>query len=341
MLILRYRCNLPAYAKSYIGEQQSVRRGAISLQKYFTNEEKKVSKVALMLIFLGILSLTILTTPMAKAQGPSITVSPTQGQANTPVTVTLSGFSLGNTININIGGNSLTSIAFTDDPVSGTFYVPKGMASGTYTITGSDSIQESASTQFTVNGPSTTTAPTSAPTGTSGGSSTTTTSPPGYHYPTTPPVTTSNSGGLSPLLIGLVAVAIAFAAFMAVLYTRRGGGRQRPSYREESRYEPRPSAPSETSPPPASSYQSYQSTTMSAPSTGMSYSAQRASQRGTYSAQRMNRPSTSYTPTRSYQPSYQSQVNRQEAAYTKVCPHCERPVRDNTNICPNCSKRLR
>ena len=311
------------------------------MQKYFINAEKKVSKATLMLIFLSILTLAVLVIPIAKAQESqqTVTVTPTSGPSGTAITVTISGFSLGDTVNINLGANGIGSIAQdTNGSESQLFYVPAGMYPDAYTLIAQDTSNElaSASTTFTITAPNATAAPTETPTGT-GTSSTSPTSPPVY-YPTNTPVTVSSGVGLSPILIGVVVVAIAFSVFMAVLYSRRGD-KQRPSYREESRYEPRPSTPYEKSPPPSAPYQS---PAMSAPSTRMPYSTQRAtSQQATYASTRINRPPTSYTPTRTYQSSYQPSVNRSQATYTKVCPHCKRPVRDDMNICPYCSRRLR
>ena len=164
---------------------------------------------------------------------------------------------------------------------------------GTYnvTATGSGGV---ATTTFTI-----TEAPTSAPTETPIGT------PVGLS-PTNSPVTVS-AGFWSPLTIAIISVVIALAVFMTAVYLKRG--RQKPlSYREDSRYEPRPSAPQKTP----------------------------------YAASRTNQPATN-SPHQPYQPSKinQSATNIPQPAFTIVCKHCKRTVRDDLNVCPYCSKRLK
>jgi len=260
------------------------------MQKYFIDREKRFIKVSVALLFLSVLMLAIIIMPVTKAQGLSITIVPSQGPAGEMVSAYIHGFPGDSSVSITFGptswGSPMTDYGGNiDDLVT----VPS-VSPGTYTVTatGSGGV---AKTTFTVTGSSSTPTPTSAPIELS---------------PTNTPVTVS-AGFWSPLTIAVTSAVIAFAVFMTLVYVKRG--RQKPlSYREDSRYEPRPSAPPKTP----------------------------------YAASRTNQPATnsSHQP---YQPSKINQpaTNIQQPPFTRVCRHCKRTVRDDLNICPYCSKRLK
>ena len=256
--------------------------------------EKRFSKATVVLLFLSVLMLAVIIMPVTKAQDLSITIVPSQGPAGEMVSaVRYMGSLEHSSVSITFGttswGSPMTDYGGNiDDLVT----VPS-VSPGTYTVTatGSGGV---AKTTFTV-----TEAPSPAPTETSAGT------PIGL-TPTNSPVTVS-AGFWSPLTIAITSAVIAFAVFMTAVYVKRG--KQKPlSYREDSRYEPRPSTPPKTP----------------------------------YAASRTNQPATnsSHQP---YQPSKINQpaTNIQQPPFTRVCRHCKRTVRDDLNICPYCSKRLK
>ncbi|MGA3290949.1 MAG: zinc ribbon domain-containing protein [Candidatus Bathyarchaeia archaeon] len=315
------------------------------MQKGFIDIEKSFSKATFVLLFLSILTLAVIITPMAKAQSQSVTVNPSQGPAGSLFVVQISGFTAPNPVSISLGTANVGTLtpSYSYNVVSLQFTVPS-VSPGTYTVTATGNSGEVATTTFEVTQALSTTKPTSTPTGSTGSTGTTGTTGTTGLSPTNVPVTvpvTVNGGFWSPITIAVTAAVIALAFFMTAVYLKRG--RQKPSsYGEASPYEPRPSTPSKTpytpsrtnQPATKSSYQPYSSSRINQPATTKSYQ--------TYSSSRFNQPAT----TKSYQPYSSSRINqpatnRPQAPYTKICPHCKRPVRDDQNICPYCSKRIR
>ena len=288
--------------------------------------EKKFSKATFMLLFLSILTLAVIITPMAKAESLSVTLNPSEGPAGTTVMVMISGFQAPDPVSITFGATNVGTIPtyYSYPSASMVFTVPPA-SPGTYTVTATDNLGGGvAKATFTVTqAPPTTPTSTGMPTGTSASTGTGTST----GLPSTEsPVTVSSSGFWSPLAIAITAVVIAFAGFMTAMYVMRG--RQKPlSYEEASRHEPRPSTPS------TPSTLSTPSRTPTAPSKiNQPYQSYRS-----YQSSKINQP---------YQPYQPSKINQhatsiQQAPYTRVCRHCKRTVRDDLNICPYCSKRLR
>jgi hypothetical protein len=225
--------------------------------------EKKFSKATLMLLFLSILTLAIIITPVAKAENLSVTLNPSEGPAETTVMVMISGFQAPDPISITFDKTNVGTIPtyYSYPNASMVFTVPP-VSLDTYTVTATDSLGGGVATAtfLVTQAPPTTPTPTGIPTGTSTGLS-----------PTESPVTVSSSGFWSPLAIAITAVVIAFAVFMTAVYVMRG--RQKPlSYEEASLYEPKPSTPSKTPNAPSKinqPYQPYQPSKINQPATNI------------------------------------------------------------------------
>ena len=143
--------------------------------------------------------------------------------------------------------------------------------------------------------------------------------------------TVEGGGFWSPLIIGIVVVALAaFAVPAAFFYLRRGKGKM--LLDEERPF-------SEQDLPGASNR-----STVSSRYNQSSYQSQQPP-KSTGPTRYGQPPSSSYRPqsssptvtSRSTQPSSYSRP----APYTKICPHCKRAVRNDQNICPYCDKRLK
>ena len=280
--------------------------------------EKKFSKATLMLLFLSILTLAAIITPVTKAENLSVTLNPSEGPAGTTVMVMISGFQAPDPVSITFGKTNVGTIP-------PTIIITEYLATLLHGIHSSTSISRhvycyrygyrggvATATFIVTQAPPTTPTPTGMPT--TGTSASTGTGTSTGLTPTESPVTVNSSGFWSPLAIAITAVVIAFAGFMTAVYVMRG--RQKPlSYEEASRYEPRPSTPSTPSMKP------------NAPS-------------------KINQPYRSYQSSKINQPYQPSKINQpapniQQPPYTRVCRHCKRTVRDDLNICPYCSKRLK
>jgi len=161
-----------------------------------------------------------------------------------------------------------------------------------------------------------------------------TTLPPYSYSPGTPkPV----DGGISPLMIGIIVVAIIAIVIPVTFFVRRRGGPE-PIY-EDAR---------ETPAAPAPTYSTRTGTTPIAPAVQRSA----ISSRFEMFEQPVSRPSDT--------PSYGQSKNSQEfsrsgmtsrpgmpprygqsAPATRVCPHCRQNIRADYSICPHCHKRLK
>ena len=120
--------------------------------------------------------------------------------------------------------------------------------------------------------------------------------------------------GISPLMIGIIAVAIVAVIIPVAFFIRRRGGPQ-PTYEERN----------ETPTSPAPTY---------SPRTPATPTAVRYGQTPTYgyNPSRSTMASRSSTPSRYRQPS---------AVPTRVCPRCRQTVWAGSSICPHCKQRLR
>jgi len=152
--------------------------------------KKRFSKVVLAALFLCVLTLVVMVTPLAKAQIGSVSLSPSSGAAGSSVTVTVSGFKPGVVLGISLQGVPypyyssgtpgeivLTGVEFvTNSAGSGseTYTVPS-VPAGNYSIVADDPYNYgySASATFTVTA-STSATPTPAPSATSTSSATST-----------------------------------------------------------------------------------------------------------------------------------------------------------------------
>jgi len=198
--------------------------------------EKRFSKATFVLLFLSILTLAAIITPVAKAGNLSVTLNPSEGPAGTMVVVTISGFQPSDSVSITFDTTNVGTITtyYSYNVASMEFTVPQ-VSLGTYTVTATDSLDGGvATTTFTVTQASSPT-PTETPTGASTGI-------PTWVNPTNSPVIVS-TGFWSPLMIAIILAVIAFVSFMTVVYVKRG--KQKTSQvQETSLYKPRPSVPS-------------------------------------------------------------------------------------------------
>ena len=245
------------------------------MQKRLINMEKRFGKATLALLFLSVLTLAVMITPVARAQGgETMTLSPSQGPPGTLVQLTITGFPEFTPVTFMFGTINLGQVTPSSLQYSTVFNVP-GVSDGTFTVTATSALGgfDFASTTFIVGSAATPAPPTVSPSVTPSR----TYSPSGtpiQPFQTSPPVTVS-SGFWSPLTIALTAVVVAFVIFVTAVYLRRG--KQKPlSYEEESRYEPRPSTPSNTPYAPSSTNQpatstSYQPYSSSRTATSTSY----------------------------------------------------------------------
>ena len=343
------------------------------MQRCFINNEKNFSKVALTVLFLSIFALLVMTAPAAKAQGITVTLTPSSGPPGTEVIVQASNYPSGDTwFSVTFGSTPEPSIATGSFDNTGTaaLNVP-AVDVGKYTVTVTDQNGVSGTATFTVTQPPTvvlTPAPTGTSTETSPGTGTSSTAPSGTsptYYPVTPysPIQ-SKSGFWSPLVIGIVAFVAAVACFTTVVFVRRG--RQGPelvSVEDKSGY--RPSSSVENTQP----YTSRPTGQETSPY-GYRPSAQQASPYGYRSSTQQTSPYGYRSPTQQTSPygyrsytqqtspyGYRSSVpptssavspqlnqtvtNRpQPPAHTKMCKHCKRDVREDLRVCPYCYKKL-
>jgi hypothetical protein len=310
--------------------------------------KKSFSKATLAVLFLSIFALVVMTAPVAKAQGITVTLNPSSGPPGAQVIVIASNYPTGDTqFSVKFDSTDEPSIYTGTWTGSGSaaFYVPT-VATGKYTVTVTDQNGVSGTATFTVTQPPVvviTPAPTGTSTGASPGTGTSSTGPSGpTYYPVTPyGGVPSKSGFWSPLAIGIVAFVVAVACFTTVVFVRRG--RQGPVRLEDDSSYKRG--------PPAGSTQptSYKSTAQEASPYGYKPSAQPTSQysyRSRYSAQetspyssRYSAPQTRYTATPQYNQTATARL--QPPAHTKVCKHCKRDVREDLNVCPYCFKKLK
>ena len=128
--------------------------------------KKRFSKLMLAVLFLSVLTLVVMVTPLVKAQ--SVLLNPSSGAVGSSVTVTVSGFVANEALYVSFGGQSLTNgFEFeTNSAGSGseTYTVPS-VPAGPYSISVAGQSSGSASATFTVTASTSATA-TPAPTAT-------------------------------------------------------------------------------------------------------------------------------------------------------------------------------
>jgi outer membrane protein assembly factor BamB len=114
------------------------------------NKEKRFGKVTLVLLFLNLLTLAAIVTPVsAQAENPSITLSRSQGPAGTGVVAELSGFPAYVAIIITFGTTNVGTVTSTSENASVDFRVPP-VSVGTYTVTAAGTLGGVATTVFIV-----------------------------------------------------------------------------------------------------------------------------------------------------------------------------------------------
>jgi len=135
--------------------------------------EKRFSKVMLAVLFISVLTLVVMVTPLVKAQ--TLSLSASQGAVGSSLAVTVSGFASDEAVVLSFSNSLMLGTITVGDTGqgSGTFTVPSGLTAGdTYTITASGQTSgDSATATFMISGststptpaPSTTSTPTAAP----------------------------------------------------------------------------------------------------------------------------------------------------------------------------------
>ena len=200
------------------------------MPKCFIGTKKKFSVTTLVLPFLVALILTILATPVAKAESQSIILDPIQGSPKHLVMAYIRGLP-GPSISVTFGSINIGIVSNKPGTQSANllFYIPQ-VPPGKYTVT-AECYGGLATATFTVIQETSDGTPTGTSDGTPTGSG-----------PTSPPVT-ANTGFWSPLTIAIISVVIAGAIFGITLYVKRGR-QQMQQYEETSHYEPQFTVPS-------------------------------------------------------------------------------------------------
>lgn len=216
---------------------------------------------------------------------------------------------------------------------------------GTYQITASNTVGDSATASFTVaaSAPS----PTETPPPEEG----TPTNPPEYTYKPTKSPGVESAGFWSPLVIAVVGVVAAFAVITPVALVLRSRSSKRETLLEKEHlpYRSEPYAqPNQPTPPYGSSTSRYSPSTTSrytppssrysSSSTPYSPSSSPYNPSSTYQSSTYGQYSTRSTVTNRYS---QPSSNVQQPSFGKTCHHCKRIVKEDYNICPYCNKRMR
>jgi len=173
--------------------------------------KKRFSKVTLAVLFLSMLTLVVMVTPLVKAQ--SMSLSPSSGAAGSSVTVTVSGFAANEAVGITFNGATLTNgFEFTTSSTgsgSETYTVPS-LSAGNYTISAAGQSGDSASATFTITAStSATPTPTPAPTATAAPSA------------SASPTSTPKIPEFSNAAFALIVAAIAATTLCAAAYAKK------------------------------------------------------------------------------------------------------------------------
>ncbi len=289
--------------------------------------KRKVSIFTISFLLLSMLNLAAASiTLVAKGSGASLVVTPSSGVGGSNVNLVGSGFDPNIQVLVTFGSYSLgmhTSSA--EGTFETTFLLPTGYP-GAYAIYAKNGEHIYASTTFTVvqqtPSPSPTSSVSSTPsvTGTPDQSQTPAPTYPGMSaYPVVTPVYSYSAstpkpteGVLSPLLIGIIVVAIVAVVIPLTFFIRRRGG-------AELTYEEAKETPATPAPTYPSAYP---------PRTPISPAASRYGQARTYGQY-------------STRPGMPSRYNQPSAAPTRVCPRCRQTIRADYSVCPHCRKQLR
>ena len=278
-------------------------------------------------LFLSMLTLAAASmTSVAKGSVASLVVTPSRGTGGTNVNLVGSGFNPNVQILLTFQDYSLGMYTPSAEGTIGTtFLLPTGYP-GTYAIYAKSGEFIYASATFTVVQATPSPSPTSSASvqpsvsGTPQQSQTPAPSYPGMSaYPIVTPVYSYSAstpkpaeGAISPLIIGIIVVAIVAVLIPVTFFIRRRGGAEL-TYEEAK----------ETPAAPAPTY---------SPRTPPSPAASRYGQPRTYGQYPSQYPTRPGTPPRYNQPS---------AAPTRVCPRCRQTVRADYSVCPHCHKQLR
>lgn len=305
-----------------------------------------------MLLFLSTFTLAAVVTPTARAQSISVTLNPSEGPVGTQVIVQVTNYHYGGaefsvtfgTVNVGTIYAGPSGTVFGGPSFASTMFNVPTVSQGEYVVTVTSSSGEFGTATFTVT-PEATVAPTETPDETPTEPSTGT---PSGNAPTYVPVK-PETGFWSPLMVGVVAFAVAAGCFVTVVFVRRGR-QERPSLEDYSSY--KPASATENIPPyryrspveETSPYRYRSSVQETSPYRARSPVEDKSPYKFRSSVPDTSKyyprsvPSTRSTVT----PTVSQTVTRgQPPAYTKVCKHCKRVVRDDVNLCPYCLKRLR
>jgi hypothetical protein len=285
--------------------------------------KRKVAILTISFLFLNILTLAAASmTSVVKGSGASLVVTPSRGTGGTNANLVGSGFNPNVQVLVTFGDYSLGMYTSSEQgTIETTFLLPTGYP-GTYPIYAKNGEYIYASTTFTVVQQTPSPSPTSSASvqpsvsGTPQQSQTPTPTYPGMSvYPIVTPVYSYSAGtpkpaegAISPLIIGIIVVAIVAAVIPLTFFIRRRGGAEL-TYEEAK----------ETPAAPAPTY---------SPRTPPSPTASRYGQARTYGQY----------PTR---PGMPPRYNQPSAAPTRVCPRCRQTIRADYSVCPHCHKQLR
>jgi hypothetical protein len=257
------------------------------------------------------------TATVAKGDGASLVVTPSQGKQGSLVSLSGSGFTPNTQMVITCGSTTLGAFTSSSDGTVGTTFTVRGTP-GIYYIYARNGEMVFAETTYTVVGE------TASPTSSTSQVLTPTPAPTYGGFPVNPITQTPYypnlstpkpaQGIFSPLLMGIIVAAIIALVISVTFFVRRRGGR-------ELKYEEVNEAPVT----PAPTYPQR---------TPMSPTASRYGQTQTYGQY----PSRSTMPSR---PGMPSRYGQQSAVSTRVCPRCRQTIRADYSICPHCNKRLR
>jgi hypothetical protein len=301
------------------------------LEKGSKDSKKRLALAAISLLLLSVLILEASTASVARgSEGYAFFASPATGTKGSKSNLVGTGLPPNTEFQLLFGTIELgTCTSSAQGTVTVPFTVPP-VSPGNYPISAKDlSGITYAATSFTV----VTNQPTASPTSSVSSAPSsgapqqtqhppTSTNPSSYVYPITtlPPYSYSPitpkpaESGISPLMIGIIVVAIVAVIIPLTFFARRRGG-------PEPKYEGASEVPTVSGP-------TYPPRTPTAPT------ASRYGQTQTYGQY----PSRS---TMASRPGMPSRYGQQSAVSTRVCPRCRQTIRADYSICPHCNKRLR
>ncbi len=297
--------------------------GRLDWGRHSMRLKRKLAIFTVSFLFLSILTLAAAsTTSEAKGSGASLVVTPSKGTGGSNANLVGSGFNPNIQVLVTFGDYSLGMFTPSEQGTfETTFLLPTGNP-GTYNIYAKNGEYIYASTTFTVVQQTPSPSPTSSASSTqpsvTGTPQQSQTPAPTYPGMSANPITAApysysagtpkpGDSGISPLIIGIIVVAIVAVIIPVTFFIRRRGGAE-PTYEEAAQA---PAAPAPTYPP------------RNSPSPAVS----RYGQARTYGQY----------PTRPGMP----QRYGQSAVATRMCPRCKQTIKADYSVCPHCHKQLR